>query len=135
MFTDASSFLLVADEKRNFVRQIIHQVHNTNHSSSPYTIQGLTNPDFVAIDPVARSVYVTQGGTIYMSHLFHNITTRVVRQDQRISGLAVDYVCKKLYWSDYYGNRIMVSLLDGSSPRGLVTVDSPKGIVLDIRGG
>lgn len=135
LFPDASSFLLVADYKRDFLRQIIHQVDNTNHSSAPYTIQGAENPDFVAIDPIARTVYVTQGGSIYMSRLFHNNRTRVISQSQRISGLAVDYVCKKLYWCDYYGNRIIASNLDGSLIKELLTIDSPKGIALDIRGG
>jgi DNA-binding beta-propeller fold protein YncE len=52
------------------------------------------------------------------------------------AGLAVDWVTRKLYWTDAGTNRIEVSNLDGSM-RGLVVwegLEKPRDIVVDPRG-
>ena len=49
------------------------------------------------------------------------------------AGLAVDWVTKKLYWTDAGTNRIEVSNLDGSMRSLLVWegLDKPRDIVVD----
>jgi DNA-binding beta-propeller fold protein YncE len=53
-----------------------------------------------------------------------------------ISALAVDSTHRKVYWSDFNGNRVMRADLDGSNPTQVLSgIDSPSGIGLDVPNG
>lgn len=48
-------------------------------------------------------------------------------------GIAVEWIGRHLYWTDYGTNRIEVSHLNGTSRRVLVSknLDEPRAIVVD----
>ena len=52
-------------------------------------------------------------------------------------GVAVDWIGRRLYWSDMRADRIEVSTLDGKWRNVLISNDlrSPRGLVLDPRVG
>ena len=52
-------------------------------------------------------------------------------------GLAVDPVGRNLYWTDKGTNKLVVSKLDGSYRKALITsgLDEPRDIILDVNEG
>ena len=55
----------------------------------------------------------------------------------RPEGLAVDWVSKKLYWTDYELEKICVSSIDGNYRKTLIwrNIDKPKAIAVDPKAG
>ena len=54
-----------------------------------------------------------------------------------MDGLAVDWDCGLLYWTDYIFERIEVSKVDGSSRKTLFNenLTNPRGIAVDPKSG
>lgn len=53
------------------------------------------------------------------------------------TGLAVDWIARRLYWLDMKADRIEVSTLDGKWRNVLISEDlkAPRGLALDPRDG
>jgi len=131
---DVSSFMWVADRNRGLLYQVIID-SDSKHIRIPVTMENTTEADILACDPVTRNVYITSGFGIYMYDFLKGYSTRIVKTLGTINSLAVDHVCKKLYWSLFYGNEIMVSNLDGTQVTELIQVEYPRATSLDIKSG
>ncbi len=55
----------------------------------------------------------------------------------RPEGLAVDWLTRKLYWTDYYLKQICVSSIDGKYRKALIwsNLDNPRAIGVDPKAG
>ena len=56
------------------------------------------------------------------------------RNVENPDGIAVDWIGRNVYWTDYRTSKIEVSRLDGSYRFSLITsgLDNPRAVILDI---
>ena len=106
---------------------------NLNGTSAEVLISGLNDPRGIAV--AGGKMYWTEDGTtnkIRRANLNGSSPEDVVSTGlDAPSGIAVDAVGGKVYWTDTGTNKIQRKDLNGGSPEGLVTTDDhPIGIAL-----
>lgn len=70
---------------------------------------------------------------IFSDTFFHASRISKLTSTSQLIGLVVDWIGKKLYWTDENVNTVEVSELNGDNRLVLftVSVDDPRGIALD----
>ncbi|RKH18307.1 DUF5050 domain-containing protein [Corallococcus sp. CA047B] len=97
---------------------------------------GISGAASVATDPVTRTLFYTSGSAIVRVDSDGANPVDVVADGGYPSALAVDSTNRKLYWSDFNGERIMRAELDGSNPTQVVGgIDSPSALAFDVPSG
>ena len=97
---------------------------------------GISGANCVATDPVTRTLFYTRDSAIVRVDSDGANPVDVVADGGYPSALAVDSTNRRLYWSDFNGERVMRAELDGSNPTQVVGgIDSPSAIAFDIPNG
>lgn len=95
----------------------------------------LKRPVAVDYDPVEGKIYWTDVNLKRVARAFPNGSSFEVIAHIGVDtpgGLAVDYVGKKVFWTDEGTNQIEVSRLNGTSRKRLIRSEEPRAILLDI---
>ncbi|WP_164002284.1 Ig-like domain-containing protein [Pyxidicoccus caerfyrddinensis] len=97
---------------------------------------GISGASSIATDPVTRTLFYTHDSAIARADSDGANPVDVVANGGYPSGLAVDSTNRKLYWSDFNGERVMRAELDGSNPTQVVGgIDSPSALAFDVPSG
>ncbi len=107
---------------------------NLDGSGVQVVVPGLTSPQGIAIDKVARKMYWTDPPRVQRADLTGaNVETIVTVAGGVPRGIAVDGSAGKVYWAA--GAKVQRSNLDGSNVQDLVTgLNAATGIALDNAG-
>lgn len=95
----------------------------------------LSTSQYVAVHHESRDIFYCDEDTLYRADKdFANPVAIVV--GVTATGIAVDQVNDKVYWSDILGEKIMRANLDGSAQEEVVTgVEMPAGLSMDLMNG
>ncbi|EPX56754.1 NHL repeat containing protein [Cystobacter fuscus DSM 2262] len=97
---------------------------------------GISGGSSVATDPVTRTLFYVHDSVIVRVDSDGANPVDIVANGGYPSGLAVDSTNRKLYWSDFTGQRVMRAELDGSNPTQVVGgIDSPSALAFDVPSG
>ncbi|XP_048587258.1 uncharacterized protein LOC5508390 isoform X2 [Nematostella vectensis] len=131
---DADAFMVVTDTGRNLLQQVIFE-SNSHIRQIPIKIHN-RRPEGVAIDPASKDIYYwTSNYDIRKVSLRTGKDEFILANQRRVTGMAIDPGCQKMYWSDYEKNRILAAKLDGTYMTKVVSVVNPRAIVTDISAG
>ncbi|QSQ15694.1 Ig-like domain-containing protein [Myxococcus landrumensis] len=93
---------------------------------------GISGVGVVATDPVTRAVFYKRDNALVRMNSDGSNPVDIVANGGLPSGMTVDATNRKLYWSDFNGNRVMRADLDGTNPTEVVGgLDSPSALVVD----
>ncbi|WP_235216756.1 Ig-like domain-containing protein [Archangium violaceum] len=93
---------------------------------------GISGAFAIAIDPVTQALFYNRGSAVVRADSDGANPVDIVANGGAPYGLAVDSTRRKVYWSDFNGNRVMVAELDGSNPTLVLGgINSPSGLAID----
>ena len=84
------------------------------------------------IDTVEKRLYFQDGSSISKLNLDADICAEVIVKNTAARDLAIDWLGRRMFWTDYSKKRISVANLNGTSRHVLVnTTGEPYGIAFD----
>ena len=89
----------------------------------------------MAIDTVEMKLYFENNNGIWMREI-NRIEVKVIIKNANVEKMAIDWIGRRIFWTESSSNWISVATLDGKERRVLTnTVRTPHGIAIDSTSG
>ena len=107
---------------------------STLYGSQVVHIATVAGPSYITVDAVGEMIYWTDRTAIYRADLDGHGVETLVTGLMAASGIALDVLDGRMYWTDLSAHKIQRSFMDGSNVEDLISVDLPNpiGIALDV---
>ena len=89
----------------------------------------------MAIDTVEMKLYFEKNNGIWMREIYR-IEVKVIIKNANVQKMAIDWIGRRIFWTESSSKWISVATLDGKERRVLTnTVRNPRGIAIDSTSG
>ena len=89
----------------------------------------------MAIDTVEMKLYFEKNNGIWMREI-NRIEVKVIIKNANVEKMAIDWIGRRIFWTESSSKWISVATLDGKERRVLTnTVRNPRGIAIDSTSG
>ena len=89
----------------------------------------------IAIDTVEMKLYFENNNGIWMREINH-VEAKVIIKNANVYKMAIDWIGRRIFWTESSSKRISVATLDGKERRVLTnTIRNPRGIAIDSTSG
>ena len=89
----------------------------------------------MAIDTVEMKLYFEKNNGIWMREI-NRIEVKVIIKNANVEKMAIDWIGRRIFWTESSSKWISVATLDGKERRVLTnTVGTPRGIAIDSTSG
>ena len=96
---------------------------------------GLQYSEAIAIDTVEMKLYFESNESIWMREV-NRVEVKVIIKNANVEKMAIDWIARRILWTESSSKRISVATLDGKERRVLTnTVRNPRGIAIDSTSG
>ena len=120
-----SSYLLIN------TRDNIQAVHMLSERKGVVTSELGGSSGSLAIDTIEMKLYFEKNNVIWMRAI-NRVEVKVVIKNANVAKMAIDWIGRRIFWTEYSSKRISVATLDGKERRVLTkTIRSPLGIAID----
>ena len=112
----------------------IQAVHLSTERQGVVT-SGLRYSQSIAIDTVEMKLYFENNNGIWMREI-NRVEVKVIIKNANVEKMAIDWIGRRIFWTQSSSKRISVATLDGKERRVLTnTVRTPRGIAIDSTSG
>ena len=112
----------------------IQAVHLSTERQGVVT-SGLRYSQSIAIDTVEMKLYFENNNGIWMREI-NRVEVKVIIKNANVEKMAIDWIGRRIFWTQSSSKRISVATLDGKERRVLTnTVRTPCGIAIDSTSG
>ena len=93
---------------------------------------GLRGPSkAMAIDTVKMKLYFEKKNGIWMREI-NRVELKIIIKNANVEKMAIDWIGRRIFWTESSSNWISVATLDGKERRVLTnTIGTPRGIAID----
>ena len=89
----------------------------------------------MAIDTVEMKLYFQKNNGIWMREI-NRVEVKVIIKNANVEKMAIDWIGRRIFWTESWSKWISVATLDGKERRVLTnTVSTPRGIAIDSTSG
>ena len=89
----------------------------------------------IAIDTVEMKLYFENNNGIWMREI-NRVEVKVIIKNANVYKMAIDWIGRRIFWTEFWSKRISVATLDGKERRVLTnTIRNPRGIAIDSTSG
>ena len=108
----------------------IKAVHLSTERKGVVT-SGLQYSEAIAIDTVEMKLYFENNNGIWMREI-NRVEVKVIIKNANVEKMAIDWIGRRIFWTESSSKRISVATLDGKDRRVLTpTIRNPRGIAID----
>ena len=108
----------------------INAVHLSTERKGVVT-SGLQYSEAIAIDTVEMKLYFENNNGIWMREI-NRVEVKVIIKNANVEKMAIDWIARRIFWTESSSKRISVATLDGKDRRVLTpTIRNPRGIAID----
>ena len=94
-------------------------------------IPSLQSSTAIGIDTVEMKLYFENNSHISRAHI-NGTNVEVIIQNANVYEIAIDWIGRRIFWTEYLSKRISVADLDGKERRVLAnTIKRPRDIEID----
>ena len=112
----------------------IQTVHLSTERKGVVT-SGLRSSESIAVDTVEMKLYFENNNGIWMREI-NRVEVKVIIKNANVYKMAIDWIGRRIFWTEYSFKRISVATLDGKERRVLTnTISYPRGIAIDSTSG
>ena len=112
----------------------IKAVHLSTEKNVVLT-DGLRSSKAMAIDTVEMKLYFANSDGIWMREI-NRVEVKAIIKNANVEKMAIDWIGRRIFWTEFSSKRISVATLDGKETRDLTnTVRTPRGIAIDSTSG
>ena len=113
----------------------INAVHLSTGKKSVLTGGLRGSSEAIAIDTVEMKLYFENNNGIWMREI-NRVEVKVIIKNANVYKMAIDWIGRRIFWTEYSLKRISVATLDGKERRVLTnTIRNPRGIAIDSTSG
>ena len=111
-------------------RDDIHAVHLLTERKGVVTSK-LRYSESIAIDTVEMKLYFENRNAIWMRGI-NRVEEKVIIKNANVEKMAIDWIGRRIFWTESSSKRISMATLDGKERRVLTnTVRTSRGIAID----
>ena len=111
-------------------RDDIHAVHLLTERKGVVTSKQRYSKS-MAIDTVEMKLYFENRNAIWMREI-NRVEEKVIIKNANVKKMAIDWIGRRIFWTESSSRRISVATLDGRERRVLTNADrKPRGIAID----
>ena len=108
----------------------IHAVHLLTERKGVVTSK-LRYSESIAIDTVEMKLYFENRNAIWMREI-NRVEEKVIIKNANVEKMAIDWIGRRIFWTESSSKRISMATLDGKERRVLTnTISYPRGIAID----
>ena len=112
----------------------IQAVHLSTERKGVVT-SGLRSSESIAVDTVEMKLYFENNNGIWMREI-NRVEVKVIIKNANVYKMAIDWIGRRIFWTEYWLKRISVATSDGKERRVLTsTIRNPRGIAIDSTSG
>ena len=112
----------------------IHAVHLLTERKGVVTSMPQYS-ESIAIDTVEMKLYFENRNAIWMREI-NRVEEKVIIKNANVEKMAIDWIGRRIFWTESSSKRISMATLDGKERRVLTnTVRNPRGIAIDSTSG
>ena len=116
-------------------RDDIKAVHLSTEKQSVLTSGLGGSSKAMAIDTVEMKLYFQKNNGIWMREI-NRVEVKVIIKNANVEKMAIDWIGRRIFWTESWSKWISVATLDGKERRVLTnTASTPRGIAIDSTSG